>query len=349
MNRLRVCPVFFVLLLVIMTTVTVGTTSFATEPEWPLELDGPKGSVVIYQPQPELFEDNHLTARAAVAVYPEGSIDPVFGAVWFDAKLVSDRDERTLSIEEIDIPQVRFPGATPEQEAGLIKFLKENFPTKGMTISQDRLMATLQVIETEKKAAEDLENAPPIIIVTTKPSVLVVLDGKPELQALKDSKIMRVVNTPFIILFDPSKKSYFLKGGPVWYSAPEVVGPWRFEADPPKDIVALAPKEEEQGEGGEVQPAKVDQQTAPEIIVVMEPAELIVSDGPPKYTPIPGADLMYMSNTESDVFLETNNQEYFVLLSGRWYRSASLEDGPWSYVAADQLPPGLAENTARFG
>ena len=33
----------------------------------------------------------------------------------------------------------------------------------------------------------------------------------------------------------------------------------------------------------------------------------------------------YMSNTPSDVFLEIATQQYFLLLSGRWFRSDSLE------------------------
>jgi hypothetical protein len=44
-----------------------------------------------------------------------------------------------------------------------------------------------------------------------------------------------------------------------------------------------------------------------------------------------------MSNTESDVFLHLTNQQHYVLLSGRWYATNSL-DGPWRYVAGNELP-----------
>ena len=33
--------------------------------EWPLELDHPKAKIVMYQPQPEVFEGNTIKARAA--------------------------------------------------------------------------------------------------------------------------------------------------------------------------------------------------------------------------------------------------------------------------------------------
>jgi hypothetical protein len=80
----------------------------------------------------------------------------------------------------------------------------------------------------------------------------------------------------------------------------------------------------------------------PRVIVATEPTELIVTDGAPTYTPIDGNNLLYMSNTESDVFMEIATQQYYVLLAGRWYRASSL-DGPWAYVPSDKLPVAFAK------
>ena len=49
---------------------------------WPREIETKRGKVVIYQPQPDTFEGNVLTARAAVSVIPQDK-EPVFGAAWF--------------------------------------------------------------------------------------------------------------------------------------------------------------------------------------------------------------------------------------------------------------------------
>ncbi len=67
------------------------------------------------------------------------------------------------------------------------------------------------------------------------------------------------------------------------------------------------------------------------------PAELLLLRGAPVYTRISGTRLLYVTNTDNDVFLDDAAKQYYVLLSGRWFRSASL-DGPWSY-ASDKLPP----------
>jgi uncharacterized membrane protein YgcG len=80
----------------------------------------------------------------------------------------------------------------------------------------------------------------------------------------------------------------------------------------------------------------------PQIIVATAPTELIVSEGEPKYKSITGTDLLYMSNTESNVFMEITSQKYFVLLSGRWFKSASM-DGPWSHVPSDKLPSDFSK------
>src|SRR4029078_523262 len=67
------------------------------------------------------------------------------------------------------------------------------------------------------------------------------------------------------------------------------------------------------------------------------PAELIQTKGSPQVTPIHGTDLWYVTNTNQDVFLRQSSGQYYVVLSGRWYRARSLE-GPWQFVGASELP-----------
>jgi hypothetical protein len=99
----------------------------------------------------------------------------------------------------------------------------------------------------------------------------------------------------------------------------------------------------------ESEPAQTDREDEadktgppPKVIVATKPTELISSNGKPEYTPISGTDLLYMSNTDSDVLLDINKQEHYVLLAGRWYASTKL-DGPWRYVPGDKLPPDFAK------
>lgn len=76
---------------------------------WPQEIETTQGIVVVYQPQPEKLEGNKLSGLAAVAVELKDKSEPIFGAIWFEARLDTDRDTRIATIIDITITNVRFP------------------------------------------------------------------------------------------------------------------------------------------------------------------------------------------------------------------------------------------------
>src|SRR5262249_19234933 len=81
----------------------------------------------------------------------------------------------------------------------------------------------------------------------------------------------------------------------------------------------------------------------PEIYVSTTPAELLEIDGEPDLVPIDGTKLLSVKNTPDGILLDTTTQDYYVLLSGRWFKSKSLEKGPWEFVAGDKLPADFAK------
>ena len=83
---LKTIPVLLILILVSFNAVATDTDDVA----WPREIDIPEGVLVIYQPQPEKLEGDHLFARAAVALEIKGNSEPVFGAIWFNTRLKGD-------------------------------------------------------------------------------------------------------------------------------------------------------------------------------------------------------------------------------------------------------------------
>ena len=82
---------------------------------WPREIVTDSGTMIIYQPQPDRLDGITLTGRAAVSVLPKGSKEPVFGVVWFTARAQTDRDDRTVDIDQIAITNVRFTGESADQ------------------------------------------------------------------------------------------------------------------------------------------------------------------------------------------------------------------------------------------
>ena len=72
-----------------------------------------------------------------------------------------------------------------------------------------------------------------------------------------------------------------------------------------------------------------------------KPAEVILFDGQPVYTQIPGTQLTYATNTDSVVFVFTPTQQFYYLTAGRWFSAMDLQ-GPWTYATPD-LPPDFAK------
>ncbi len=256
-----------------------------------------------------------------------------------NARLVTDRDDRMAAIDDVELTRVAFPGSTEAQQDSLARLLETEIVSWDMDISMDRLLTTLELAATRRRAAEGLSMEPPVILFRQEPAILVTIDGEPRLQQIEGSDLMRILNTAFTIIFDQGSRTYYLAAGEdQWYSAPEYDGPWTLTDRVPSDVAVLAPEplpEEEQP----VEDAEADDQEPgppPAIVVATEPTELIVIDGEPEYTPISGTDLMYVTNSESDVLLDLESARYFVILSGRWFTSASYE-GPWVNVPADQL------------
>jgi len=67
---------------------------------------------------------------------------------------------------------------------------------------------------------------------------------------------------------------------------------------------------------------------------------MIVTKGDPAFAPIPGTGLSRVINTESVLFKNSGDGQFYFLVAGRWFRAASL-DGPWS-PASKSLPPDFA-------
>ena len=315
-------------------------------PDWPREIEAPKAKVVIYQPQLENFTYNKLQARAAVSVTKEGEKDPKFGAIWVLARVSTDKNTRMVELLDVKITAVKFPNATKSDESRLSQFLEKEIPKWNLQLSLDRLISSLELADKKVSAETKLKNTPPRIIFVTYPAVLVLIDGEPKLKKIENSSLKYIINTPYFIVLDTTKKTYYLKGSAFWFSASELKGPWIETKSPPAKAVEISRKMEKKQKEQQKQPSEnqeVDKSIVPKIFVSTKPAELIQSDGEPKYIPIKGTNLLYMNNTESDVIMDISSQKYFILISGRWYTSGSLTGKNWNFVESKKLPKDFAK------
>ena len=93
-------------------------------------------------------------------------------------------------------------------------------------------------------------------------------------------------------------------------------GPWTPVSDLPAGFWKL-PKDE----GWEEVRAQLRgkrEGSVPVVFVTTMPAELVVTDGEPVYERIAGTHLLYVSNTDSDLFLHSEEKRHYFLVAGRW-------------------------------
>jgi len=305
--------------------------------QWPMDLTSPKGVfITVYQPQLESLEGNHLKGRSAFAVRETPESEVIFGVFWFTATMITDRDNRMLTLESIVIDNVKFPDVEDQTKIAQFKQLLETeIPNWEITASLEEVTAG---IESQKQIAanEELKNDPPVIHYVDKLTTLVLIDGEPKLQDDANLKMKRVVNTPFLIVQNPDDKKHYLYGGKFWYASATLKEGWESITSLPKRISTLNDeiKKQEKASDANIE----DETTTPATIFVsVVPAELIQSEGKAEYASISGTNLLYVSNSEDDIFKSVNDQKYYVLISGRWYTSAELT-GKWAYIAAGNLP-----------
>jgi len=314
--------------------------------DWPRSFTTDDGTVVkIYQPQPEGFSDNVLKSRWAISVLQPGKSDPVFGTFWSVANVETDRDNRRVIIQNAKVPNVRFPGQTDDNFTNSLKTaLETNLPQVAGDLSLDQILAGLDENAEQKKLSKDLNTQAPRIVYANQPSLLVMIDGQPKLQNNKDWNLDVVVNSPFTIV-KANDGNFYLYGGKHWYQAQSATGPYSPAGNVPSELnqVQSAVDNANSSSPGYQDSAAANQdKEISNIIVSTSPAELIQTTGAPTFTNIPGTSLSYATNTSNDIFQDGNSGKYFVLISGRWYSSGSL-DGGWHYVASNSLPADFAK------
>lgn len=302
---------------------------------WPKSITTESGvKITIYQPVPESLKNNQLKSRAAVSIQATKNADLIFGAIWSDASVLTDRTTRMVSLEKITITDVRFPDVTDTVKVGKFKkILETEIPKWKLTMSLDVLVATIE--ENQPAGDDKLNTDAPVIVYRKQASVLVFIDGEPKLVKDETSGLQKVTNTPFLIVQEGA--SYYLYGGMCWYRSASITEGWALVTELPTGITELN-KQLLLRETADEKEARLSHTgAAPAVVITKVPAELVQTSGDAAMKPIEGTQLLYVSNTDNDLFMDITSQQYFVLLSGRWYSSKSLS-GTWTYIPASQLP-----------
>ncbi len=306
----------------------------AEDPAWPRQFDSPSGSFVVYQPQPENLDGDELTGRAAFSLKKSDDAIRTYGVLWYVEHVEIDRDSSIVTARSLDVTKVRLPGITPDEASHYETLVETEASGWDLSCSLEELQAGLAAAEKERASVAGIDNTPPKILFEARRAILVVYDGAPVRKPIEGSTLERVANTPYAVVFDARDGSYYLNGANLWYRSKDPLGPWIDIPRPPAAVRDVVPPDTSAYDQVEGPP--------PDVLTATEPTELISTNGPPRYAPLVGDELLYVSNTESDVVLEVSTQSLYVLLSGRWFRAPSM-DGPWTFVRGDELPASFKD------
>ena len=327
------------LLALVFLAVPLASLRSATSDGWPRTFTSEGAAITVYQPQVTAWSGNTLTARMAVSVLPQGAAAPQFGTLVLTGTTDVDNELQTVSLSNITPAQANFP-ASPDQAASYAAQVCSQAAGWSQNLSLPAVRANLAVTSAEAAPTVAVQNPVPTIFLSESAAVLVLVNGEPALRPVAGTKLLRAINTQALLLMDPASGLYYLRVNGGWSQAQALAGPWTAAQNPPAALstaLTNAPSTTQL-----FNPPAGTPSPTPAVFVSTGPAELIVTQGTPQFSPISGTQILKVTNSDSSLFVYAPNQNYYSVISGRWFASPSLS-GPWQFVPSKQLPAGFAK------
>lgn len=304
---------------------------------WPKIIPLEQASITIYAPQLESFAGNTIEVRSAFNYY-DGTALPTFGAVWLKAQVHIDKTANHVFFDQVEMEDANFPDVTNAKKQNLRELISAVAPTWQFNTSLDQFMASLQKASIEADQSTGLINTPPNIYYEKSYTELVYVDGEPIFENVDNSELYQyVVNTPYFIVKSNSDGFLYLKAGSFWFRAEDFYYEWQYIDQPPQTIMALERRNNQVNPLNSNNLSNVNS-SKPKLIVTIFPAQLIQTSGDPEMKMIPNTDLYEISNSPNDLLFDNLAREYYVIFSGRWYKSKTLVRGDWQFVQPKDIP-----------
>lgn len=300
------------------------------------------GEVTLFAPQVAGWDgQKHMVGFCAVSYAPKGAAKSELGTVKFEAETEVSVEERLVRFVTLRLTESNFPTRSRDQIREVTAGVVACYPDTSRALALDRVLAAIDRSQIMPRNLEGLKADPPPIYFSKRPAVLVVLDGDAIWSPIQDNELKFAVNTNWDLFQQTPTNTLFLRVDGAWLTAPQLGGPWEPARDLPASFKALPDpdwKEVKANLPGE----KLSLEKAPVVFTTVQPADLILLAGEPKYVPVTGTRLQWVSNTESDLFRLGENGPVYCLLAGRWF-SAPDFTGPWEFAS-----PNLPEDFRRI-
>ena len=305
---------------------------------WPRVYTLPSGaSILVYQPQIASWDKQaHLVAFSAVSYRPKTAAKPVLGTIQLEADTKVAVEDRLVSFQKMKISEASFKELSKEQVQEIAAQISQAIPEDERVIALDRVLVNLDKSQIIPKNVEGVKADPPNIFYSKTPAVIVNLDADPIWSPIKENDLKFAVNTNWDLFQHGPTNTFYLRNNDTWLKAADVMkGPWTAAGTLPESFRKL-PADDNWKDVKANLPGK-PLKTVPKVFVTTTPGELILLTGEPSYSLVQGTNLLWVSNTESDVFRLGKTGTVYYLVAGRWF-SAPDFTGPWTF-ASPSLPP----------
>ena len=305
---------------------------------WPRAKITPKGAtLVMYQPQVASWENQkHIALYAAVAYQAKGASQPAMGTIRIESESSVALDERLVNFFQLRIATSNFPGLNRDQTADVVNEILQTISLEDRVIGLDRVLANIDASAIKPKNVDGVIAEPPPIFFSKTPAMLVNIDGEPIWSPIPQNDLQSAVNTNWDLFQHVPTKTFYVRNDKVWMKTTDIVkGPWVPAGTLPESFKKL-PNDDNWKEVRDSLPGrKVSPEQAPKVFVSLRPAEMILLKGEPTYATITGAKtLLWVSNTDADVFRMGKTGPVYFLVAGRWF-GASDFTGPWKFVSLE--------------
>ena len=305
---------------------------------WPRTIALTSGTAIWYQPQIESWVgQSQIVAWSAVSYTPSGAKEPALGTIKIEGPTSVSVDERVVSMD-LRITEYHFSSLSPEQVKTLVAEVQAR-PRNERVIDLDRVLAYVNDSPLQVKNADSIKADPPKVFWAPAPAALVNLDGEPIWSPIDGVDLRYAVNTNWDLFEHTPSKALYLRYNDGWLQAAAVSGPWAPVSGKLPDSFSKLPADENWKDVKAALPGKpLSGKAVPKVFVSTAPAELIVLQGAANYSKVEGTQsLLWVNNTEADLFRMGLGGDFYFLIAGRWFKAATL-DGPWTF-ATPSLPP----------
>jgi hypothetical protein len=301
---------------------------------WPRRFTTPSGAAFsVFQPQVASWENQaHMTFYAAASYTAKEGDKPALGTIKAEADTKVSVTERLVEFAVLKITESNFPTLAKPQMQEIAAELTKGIPQHDRVIALDRVLAAIDKSQILPKNVEGVKADPPKVFFSKTPAVIVNIDGDPIWSPIAGTDLKYAINTNWDLFQLETAKTFYLRHDATWLKAASLDGAWTPAGTLP-DSFKKIPADDNWKDVKAALPGKtLSPSAAPKVFVSTNPAELILLKGDPSYLLVNNTALLWVSNTESDVFRLGKSGTVYYLVAGRWF-SASDFTGPWTFAS----------------